>query len=193
MIFTGRVQTGAPQPKQSASPMTIKYSYRIEDFEDVSVTADRLIPRLHRIRFASIIAGSLLLVSPFLAGGGITHPDQFLLGMGPFAVCFLLWGFQSPARKARKLYATAMTGMEYEATITDDGITTVSPVTRCELKWEAFSRAIEGNDAIALVSYAVMYLFPKRAFSAEQLEEFVKLASSRVPVWNGKIRTVRLL
>jgi len=133
------------------------------------------------------------MIAPFVTGGGITHPDQFLLGMGPFALCFFVWGFQSPRHRARKVYADAITGMEYEATITEDGITTVSSVARGELKWAAFSRVIEGNDATALVSDAVMYVFPKRAFSPEQLEAFKKLTSAHVPVWDGKNRTVRLI
>jgi YcxB-like protein len=173
--------------------MQVHYSYLIEDFEDICVTADRLVPRSHRIRFASVIAGCLLLVAPFLTSAGITHPDRFLLGMSPFGFCLLACGFQSPRRRARKIYACAVTGMEYDATITDEAIITSSPVARGELKWKAFSRVIEGDDALALVTDAVMYLFPKRAFAPAELEEFKNLISKHVPVWDGKSRTIRLL
>ena len=173
--------------------MQVHHSYRIEDFEDICVTADRLVPRLHRIRFASVIARCLLIGAPFLTGAGVTHPDRVLLGMSPFGFCFLVCGLQSPRRKARKVYACAVTGMEYDATITDDAIITVSPVARGELKWEAFSRVIEGDDAFALVTDAVMYLFPKRAFAPDQLKEFKSLISKHVPVWDGKSRTIKLL
>ena len=91
------------------------------------------------------------------------------------------------------MYAAAVTEKEFEAEIGEDGIMTTSAVARGESKWEAFQRVIEGGEAIALVSDAMMYLFPKRAFTSEQLEEFKSLIAARVPVRDGKTRTIRLL
>jgi hypothetical protein len=72
--------------------MTIMYTLRIEDFEDVSVTADALVPKLHRIRGGLILAGCLSLVAPYLTGAGPSHPDQFLLGMSPLGLCLIVAG-----------------------------------------------------------------------------------------------------
>ncbi len=130
----------------------------------------------------SVVAGALLLCSPFLAGYSVSHPDQFLLGMSPFALCLMLWGLQSPKKSARKFYARAMNGTEYQAVITDEGITTLSPTVRTELKWAGFSRVIEGQKTLALVYETVMYLFPKRAFNAEQWAEFLGQVHERVSV-----------
>lgn len=63
---------------------------------------------------------------------------------------------------------------------------------RGEMKWEAFQRVIEGNGAIALVSDAMMYVFPKRAFTSTELEEFKDLIAVHVSVWDGKTKTIRL-
>ena len=173
--------------------MKIRYRYRIEDFEDICVTAERLVPRVRRMRLASIVLGCVLSVAPFLTSAGLWPPDSFLLGMEPMALCLIVCGFQSTRKRARKMYAAAVTEKEFEAEIGEDGIMTTSAVARGESKWEAFQRVIEGGEAIALVSDAMMYLFPKRAFTSEQLEEFKSLIAARVPVRDGKTRTIRLL
>lgn len=171
----------------------IRYTFRIEDFEDLCVTAERLTPHVRRIKFAAVMAGWLLSVAPFLAAPGLWPPDKFLLGMEPMALCLVACGLQNVRRRARKFYAAAVTDKDYEADISEGGVMTMCRVGRSELKWEAFQRVIEGDDAIALVSDAVMYVFPKRAFTAEQLDEFKKLIASHVPVRDGKTRTIRLL
>ena len=58
-----------------------------------------------------------------------------------------------------------------------------SPVGRGEMKWETFQRVIEGHEAIVLVADTVMYVFPKRAFTSTELEEFKELIAAHVPVW----------
>jgi YcxB-like protein len=70
---------------------------------------------------------------------------------------------------------------------------TVSPLAESELKWAAFSRLIEGQTAIALVVDGIMYVLPKRAFSKEQLDGFMELLRRHVPVWDAKVRSVRLI
>src|SRR5258708_5032682 len=165
--------------------MDIRYSYKIEDFEEIAEVADKLAPRRHAIRFGLVCVGALLLIAPFLTGGGPSHPDPFLLGMSPFGVCMILCGIlQNPRRVARKYYAPEVEGTEYEATIKQDGITTTSPTGRSELRWTAFSRVIEGKNALGLVEKTTMYVLPKRAFSQEQWADFISLIREHVPVWD---------
>ena len=173
--------------------MKIHYTFRIEDFEDICVIAENLSPQVRRIRFASIMAGLLLSVSPFLVAFGLWPPDKFLLGMEPMAFVLIACGLQNARRRARKVYAAAVTDKNYEAIIDGEGITTSSPVGTGHMKWEAFQRVIEGSEAIALVSDAMMYVFPKRAFTPAELEDFKRLISLHVPVWDSKTRTIRLL
>ncbi len=174
-------------------PIRARYAYRIEDFEDIAMSSDRLTPRGRRIRAALTFTGVLLLVSPFLAGSGFTHPDEFLLGMVPMAFCLIAWGQRSVRRAARKQYAACVTGREDDVILADDGITVLSSIGRTELKWAAFSSVIEGKTAIALVFNGLMFLLPRRAFGDEQWAEIVSQLQARVPVWDGKTRTVRLL
>src|ERR1700724_3747683 len=114
--------------------MDIRYSYKIKNFEEIAEAADKLAPRRHAIRFALVCVGMLLLIAPFLTSSGPSHPNPFLLGMSPFGVCVILCGvLQNPRRAARKYYAPEIQkGMEYEATIKQDGITTTSPTGRSE-------------------------------------------------------------
>jgi hypothetical protein len=174
--------------------MEIQYSYKIEDFEEIAEVADKLVPRRHAIRFGLVCVGVLLLIAPFLAGPDLGHPEPFLLGMSPFAFWLIACAIvQNPRRVARKYYAPEVDGTEYEASINEDGITTKSPTSHAVLRWSAFSRVIHGLNAIALVEKTVMFVFPRRAFSQEQWDEFLSLLRQHVTVWDATSRTIFLL
>jgi hypothetical protein len=54
--------------------MDVRYSFKIEDFEEIVEVADKLARRRHAIRFALVCVGVLLLIAPFLAGTDFLHP-----------------------------------------------------------------------------------------------------------------------
>ncbi len=173
--------------------MDIRYSYRIEDFEEVAEVADKLVPRRRAIRFGLVCVGVLSLIAPFLAGSGLLHPDPFLLGMSVFAVVMISCGvLQTPRRVARKYYAAAIDGSEYEASINEDAITTKSSTGHSVLQWTAFSGVIAGQNTIGLVDKTIMYVFPRRAFNQEEWDKFLSLLRQHVPVWDRPVRSVRL-
>jgi YcxB-like protein len=151
--------------------MDVHYTYGMGDFEEISEAADRLNPKARRLRKAYLLLGIALVALPFLAGGSIRHPDVSLWPTIPFGVLLIMYAANSRPRKlARKYYSVAP--YEYKASITEAGITTLSPTVRTELNWAAFSRCIEAENVLALVYENVMYVFPKRAFSEQQWEEF---------------------
>ena len=180
--------------RTSAAAMDVRYTFKIEDFEEIAEVADKLVPRRHAIRFALVCVSVLLLIAPFLAGADFLHPDRFLLGMYPFAfwllACVIL---QNPRRVARKYYAAEVDGTECEASISEDGITAKSSTSQVVLRWAAFSRVIEGENAVALVEKTIMFVFPKRAFSQGQWNQFLSLLRQYVPVWDGTNRRISLL
>lgn len=148
--------------------MEVHYSYRIEDFENVTEAASKVDPRWrrnNRNRNAFLLIGATIFLLPFLASGSLYHPDWSLWPILPLAACLLYAGVQTPKRIARKQYRHSLFPYDYKAEISDSGIVTISPTVRTELKWQAFSRCIEGDGVIALVYEAVMYLFPRRAFT----------------------------
>ncbi len=173
--------------------MKVRYSYKIEDFEEICEVADNLSPRRRRIRFGLVFVGILLFLVPFLTSSGPSQPDKFLLGMSPFGVVLIVCGLRNPRRVARKYYGPEVDGREFEVTIDEGGITTTSSTARTEFQWTAFTRVIEGPNAVALVERTVMYLFPKRAFTSEQWGEFLTRLREHVPVWDANTRSVRLL
>jgi hypothetical protein len=165
-----------------AEQIKVRYSYRLEDLEDVHDAADRAVPTARRTRREAVVAGCLFLIAPFLAAKSILHPEAFLLGMSPFGVCFIWWGLQNPKRDVRKRYAQAVEIFpEYEVTIEEGGITTQSPTIRTELKWEAMSQILEGKGAVGLVCENVMYVFPGRAFNQEEWDRFLGQVRERIP------------
>jgi len=173
--------------------MDVRYSYRIEDFEEVAEVADKVVPRRRAVRFGLICVGVMLLVAPFLASPGLRHPDPFLLGLSVFSIAMIACGLQSPRRFARKQYAAMIDGTEYEVSIDKDAITTKSSTGHSVLQWAAFSRVIQGQNAVGIVDKAMMYVFPRRAFTQDQWVEFLSLLQQQVPVWDGPIRSIRLL
>jgi hypothetical protein len=164
-----------------AAQIKIRYSYRLEDLEDVYDAADRISPGVRRTRREAIVAGYLFLVAPFLAASSFLHPEAFLLIIAPCGVGLIWWGMQSPKRDARRRYSQAVSiWPEIEATLAESGIMIETPATSGELAWSAVSQAVEGKTALGLVSKNQMHIFPRRAFSAEQWDEFLKLARERV-------------
>jgi YcxB-like protein len=112
---------------------------------------------------------------PFFGVRGPHHPDWSLWPLFPIAVWFIHYGLQTPTRIARKKYAKLLSKEECKADISGNGIITTSRTVRTELKWEAFSQPIKGDGVIALVHEALMYVFPRCAFTDEQWQAFMRL------------------
>ncbi|HEY6465272.1 MAG TPA: YcxB family protein [Candidatus Acidoferrales bacterium] len=161
--------------------MEVRYTHRIEDFEDITRAVDRLHPRSRRLRQAYILVGVLVVALPFLAAGSIRHPDPTLWPLLPFAACLIAAGAKTPSRRARKYYSKLIFPYEYKVEISDAGITTNSPTVRTELQWRAFSSVIAGKDVLALTYEGLMYLFPRRAFTDDQWTDFMRLIREHVP------------
>jgi YcxB-like protein len=160
--------------------MEVQYTLRIEDFEEITRAAYSAHPRQQRIRWALLLIGIAVLILPFVGVRGPLHPEWSLLPLFPFAMCFIYYGLQTPNRIARKKYGRLLSQEEYKAEISENGIITTSRTVRTELKWEAFSQSIGGDGAIALVHRALMYVFPRRAFTDEQWQEFMRLIREHI-------------
>lgn len=62
---------------------------------------------------------------------------------------------------------------EILAEINDDGMTIQTKDSRAELKWSSFMKYLESRNLFVVYQSAqLMNVFPKRAFSAEQVEVF---------------------
>jgi len=56
--------------------MDVSYAYRMEDFEEISEAADKVLkPNARRVRKAYLFLGIALIPLPFLAGASLRHPD----------------------------------------------------------------------------------------------------------------------
>jgi len=154
----------------------------MEDFEDVYGAADKLHPAMRRARYEALIAGTLFLVAPFLAANSFWHPDAFLLILSPCSFGFIWWGMQSPGRAVRMTYCQLVdVWPEMEVAIGESAFTVTTPANRDEFTWPAFSQRVEGNATVGLVSAHGIHLFPRRAFTEEQWDEFQKLVRENAP------------
>lgn len=93
--------------------------------------------------------------------------------MLPFGIWFIYYGTQTPKRIARKKYAKLIPTDESKAEISENGIVISSPLVRTEAKWQAFSQSIAVESVIAFRHGALMYTFPRRAFTDDQWSEFI--------------------
>lgn len=165
------------------NPVEVQYAYRMEDFENITEAASKTDPRWRRHtrnRNAFRLIGATLFLLPFLASGNLYHPDWSFWPVLPLGAGLLYAGGQTPTRIARKQYRNSLFPYDYRAEISDSGIITISPAVRTELKWQAFSQCIEADGVIALVYEAAMYLFPRRAFTEQQWQEFRALISKHL-------------
>jgi hypothetical protein len=153
----------------------------MKDFEEITAAAYDAYPRARLTRWGYLLVGTALVFLPFLAGGSVFDADWSLLAFLGYAALFIYAGTRTPRRTARKQYRNLIFPYEYEAEISPDGIVTTSPTVRTDLKWAAFSRAIEAPEVVALVYESVMYVFPRRAFAQEQWQEFIGMIKERVP------------
>ena len=174
--------------------MDIRYSYRVEDFEEITEAADKLNPNRRAIRFALVCGGASLLALPFVMAGGPRHPDPFWLGMCPLGVCMIALAIlRNPRRVARRYYKPYLDDEEYQATINPEGIATKSRTATTQMQWTTFLHVVETGSALALYERSVVYIFPRRAFSQQEWSEFTLLASERVPARNGRLKSLHLL
>jgi hypothetical protein len=160
--------------------MEIHYSYTLQDFEKIAEAQYRKHPTWRRRRLGYLLLGIASLVAPFLNSRSIDHPEPFLLGLSVYGLVLVYCGLQSPGRTARKQYRNSIRPYGYTAVISPSGITTLSPTVRTELQWAAFSQSINAEEVVALVYEAVMYLFPRRAFTEDQWQEFLGLINEKL-------------
>jgi hypothetical protein len=157
----------------------IRYRYQIDDFEELDREISKLFPSARRQRWIILSLGSISVLLPFLSGT-LTHPERDLWWTVPVGLLLICSGWSVSRARSRKRYGRAIFDYDYTATIGDLGIVTNSPTVRTELQWAAFSGYYKTQNLFALIYENVMYLFPRRAFSDQQWQDFAQLVRSNV-------------
>ncbi len=95
-----------------------------------------------------------------------------LLGM------FFIWiALAYPGRHLRDHFQKSVTNEQIVAQIDEAGVTTASPTSRSEIKWEGFRLMLDTPATLGLLTIGnAMLVFPKRAFTEQSREEFRHLA-----------------
>lgn len=158
----------------------ILYRYQLEDLEELVREVNKQFPRNKRRKRAYLLIGVALVLLPFLAAASLFHPDLGLLWTPPIGLVLICAGWPPSKTRARKGYARLIYDYDYTATISDTGIITRSPTVTTELQWAAFSGYYRTENLFAFTYEAVMYLFPRRAFSPEQWHDFTQMVESKV-------------
>ncbi len=146
----------------------LNYSLSEDEFQEAQI-----VPRLFMLRFqmvlASFIVLSMLLVFWFRGTRDIIAWWFFLVGI------FLLVDRYALARYrvTRMFRRSPNTSSERSVSIGRDGIKVVMPNANEEVQWSAFQKARELKKTFLVYNGPKsFYIFPKRAFTSEHLEEF---------------------
>jgi hypothetical protein len=140
--------------------------------EEVWLNALRSLPRQGRawdtFQFALtfvplFFVGAGLAASEFTTAGWFCMGSSFVIALAAFEVPRL--------RRRRRFRATPSATEARVLTIAEDGISAISPNSRCQYGWQAFTQYRETNLCFLLLSapYAVTLYIPKRVMSPEQI------------------------
>jgi YcxB-like protein len=145
------------------------YILTIDDFMDAVRERFRRDPANIRIRVGYIVIG-VGLIAVFVEKLPLAY---WLIFVGVFLAW---WGIRSPARRLKNYYQRSVTNEQIVAQIDENGVTTVSPTGRSEMKWVGFAYVLETPKTFSLYTIGnIMFVFPKRAFDEQSCEELRKL------------------
>ena len=100
-------------------------------------------------------------------------PLYWLLLLG---LLFIWTAIAYPGQRLKGHFRKSVTGEEVAAQIDEFGVTTISPTSRTEIKWEGFSFMVETSKTLSLVTISnTILVFPKRAFTEQSCEELRRL------------------
>ncbi|MDP9263011.1 MAG: YcxB family protein [Acidobacteriota bacterium] len=166
--------------------MEVQYEYTVDDFIEAQISAVRIIPQLRRVQRLALLVGLAILVSlpvVLLTGARISYSDPRLWifpAMGLYMV--LTTTLLRPLLLRRQFRQNPHIAGRHSARFGEEGIQLAGPESRSEMAWAAIDRFTESKNLFVLVHFPKMiYLFPKRAFTPEQLAEFRELLLRKLP------------
>jgi YcxB-like protein len=157
----------------------IRYRYHVEDLEELSREVNKRFPRGRRLKRLYIVLGIAIVLLPFLASGSL-QPERDLWWTFPIGLLLICSGWLPSKAALGKHYRRAIFDYDYTATISESVIIIKSPTVRTELQWAAFSGYYSTENLFALAYENVTYLFPRRAFSPVQWQEFSQMVQRNV-------------
>jgi hypothetical protein len=167
--------------------MEIQYEYTVDDFIEAQIAAVRIIPQLRRVQRLALLVGLLILLSlpvVLLTGGHISYSDPRLWifpAIGLYLV--LTTTLLRPLLLRRQFRQNPHIAGRHSARFSEEVIQLAGPESRSEIDWSAVDRYTESKNMFVLVHFPRMiYLFPKRAFTSEQLDEFRELLHRKLPM-----------
>jgi hypothetical protein len=166
--------------------MRIEYSYSIDDFTEVIAAEWKRNPRVREMKVLAWFIGAMLIWTGsvmFEMSIALHEPILALAGATELiAILFLAdAALMTPARAAKATYSATLAGNEsYTAEIQENGVLMTSPHSTTDCRWSRFDRTFESSTVIAIFDRNLMYLFPKRFFTEQQVEEFRRLISQNI-------------
>jgi hypothetical protein len=102
-------------------------------------------------------------------------PLYWLMLLG---ILFIWIAISYPSRRLRDHFQKSVTNEEIVARIDEAGVTTASSTSRSEIKWEGFRFMLDTPMTLSLLTIDNhMCVFPKRAFTEQSCEEFLRLVA----------------
>jgi hypothetical protein len=157
--------------------MTVHYELTVDDFRE----GLRLFRRKGKLTLLVVgwivLLTGLLVVLPVMAAFSghdmaFTFKSLFPLALFVIIACTAFW--LGPHFAARRQFNTSPSSKgPIDLEVSDSGLHFRSPTTDSKMSWQNFARVLESKSMFLLFTSVQAFLVvPKRAFTAEQLNEF---------------------
>ena len=163
----------------------IEYEHTASDFAEGQVTASKLLPNARRMRRWSLFVGTILIIAPLVAtatGGALSLKDPrpwivVLLGVYVVLAMTVLQSFHFKRQFKKNPHLQG----KFTARFDESGISFIGPESRGEMQWSNLDTFKESKNLFVLVRMpSLFHIYPKRAFSPDQLNELRSLLANNL-------------
>jgi hypothetical protein len=161
--------------------VTVEIQYRYTENDYVQAQRAYLAKRWYKLYIPAFLAVALVFIGLGIwstVGVSLSYGIAWFVGAAFFAIFPVL-----QAEQAKKDFRGSPSAEgEFRLSFDDNGLQLQSPHGGGTVKWSALVGWIDSPDLfLVLASSRIYYLFPKRAFTPEQLAEFRDLLARKIP------------
>ena len=150
----------------------IAYEITVKDYTEAMRLLRRHVKATGMVRWGMPLVGLMIVLLPFINRELAGDYDKFLLGLSVFGAFLLFCSLTQHLTRwnSRVFYKRiGVAGENYTAHFSPEDILIESKNQQLRIKWAAFSAREESEQLFMFYSCPLMYIFPKRHFTEEQL------------------------
>jgi hypothetical protein len=160
--------------------MELRYQCNLADYQEALLSRDPK-PVEKKILYSLIGCVFAVLSMATMANLGVRQGMAAVVLIVIFLLFWLVWQPVCQFLLRRDFEKNPNFSMEQVVSVDDDGLHFTSEIDRSDVKWHAYSRSRETKNLLLLFQGPRLFqVFPKRAFSDKQLDEFRSLLNMKI-------------